>query len=177
MTSAMPEATEQKERQLPVWAPWAIAVVVVAVAAFAVLEITDEPPVASGRLTKVFSIEQASGQRVLTGVEVEIRNTTADELLLRHVEARMKAGEEEHSDSAAAAPDYPKYFRAYPAFKQSDAPPLPFETKFAPGEQKPGLFIFTFPVSRVDFDKRSSLELRVTFYGRKPVVLAENVQQ
>jgi hypothetical protein len=168
-----PATSEPRERALPVWAPWAIAVLVIVVAAFAVLWLTDEPPVATGEITKVFAVQQPGAERVLAGVELRIRNATDKELLVRHVEVAGRFGEEEFKDTSAAAGDYPRYFQALPDLKQSDAPPLPFETRIAAGAERSALLLVTFPVNRERFDQRTDLRVNLGFYGRKPVVFAE----
>ena len=74
-------------------------------------------------------------------------------------------------DQPAAAADHANYFRALPALKQSDAPPLGFETKVPVGGEVDGLLIVGYPVDKAAFDARQSLEVNIGLYGQKPLLL------
>jgi hypothetical protein len=161
------------ERELPPWAPWLIAAVGLAIAAVAFLFVTKEPPSATGKITKIFAVEQKGSERVLVGVEVMIRNETEKELLTRDVSLKVKAGGQEYIDSAAASGELDRYYQAYPEFKQSDFPPLAFETKIPRYGMTEGVVVFGIPISKEQFDARQSLEVNIRLYGRKPLVLSE----
>jgi hypothetical protein len=109
---------------------------------------------------------------VIAGVEISLRNAYDKEIIVRGINAKLVTADgQEQTDQAAAAGDHARYFQAIPQLKQSDAPPLAFDTKLAPGQQLTGLAMFTFPVTKDGFDKRKSLDVRVDFYGMKPVTL------
>ena len=162
-----------RERELPLWAPWVIAAIGIAIAAAAFLYVTKEPPSASGKITKVFAVEQKGSERVLVGVEVAIRNETEKELLTRDVSLKVKAGGQEFTDTAAASGELDRYYQAYPDFKQSDFPPLAFETKIPRYGMTEGVVVFGIPVTKEQFDAREALEVNIRIYGRKPLVLKE----
>jgi hypothetical protein len=165
------DAPERKS-PLAVIAPWLIAAIVIAVGAYLFVRVTEQPPVAEGKLTKLFAIEQTGAERVIVGTEVSLRNAYDKEIIVRGVTAKIVTAEgQDQTDSAAAAGDHARYFKALPQLKQSDAAPLAFDTKLAPGQQLTGLALFTFPVTKDAFDKRKSLEVRIDFYGMKPVTL------
>ena len=170
MMEATP-STGPKERNLPIFAPWAIALVAIAIGAFLFLRVTKDPPSSSGSITKIFVFQQPGVDRVMVGVEVSVKNETDQGLLVRDVKAKTKVGDDELTDAPAAAAEHERYFKAYPEFKQSDAPPLKFETRVPPGQETRGLLIFGFPVSKEKFDKRSGFEVGIGLYGRPPLVL------
>jgi hypothetical protein len=173
-TSAHIPFSDAPERKSPiaVIAPWLIAAVVIAVGAYLFLRLTEAPPVAEGKITKLFAIEQQGAERVIAGVEISLRNAYDKEIIVRGINAKLVTADgQEQTDQAAAAGDHARYFQAIPQLKQSDAPPLAFDTKLAPGQQLTGLAMFTFPVTKDGFDKRKSLDVRIDFYGMKPVTL------
>ena len=172
-SSPVPIEFATTERGLPPWAPWLIAIVSIAIVTAAFLFVTKEPPSASGKITKVFAVAQQGTERVLVGVEVLIRNETEKELLTRDVTLTIKTGGQELSDTAAASGDLDRYYKAYPDFKQSDFPPLAFETKIPRYGSTEGVLVFGFPVAKDKFDGREALTLTIKLYGRKPLILNE----
>jgi hypothetical protein len=172
-----PPASPPKERELPPWAPWLIAVVAIAIITAAFMFVTKEPPSATGKIAKIFAVEQTGTERVLVGVEVLIRNETEKELLTRDVSLKLKAAGQEYLDTAAASGELDRYYQAYPEFKQSDFTPLAFETKIPRYGSTEGVLVFGFPISKEKFDNREVLELNIKLYGRKPLVLREEKEQ
>jgi hypothetical protein len=164
---------EQNERTLPPYAPWLIAIGAIAVLTAAFLFATKEPPSASGKVAKVFAMQPPGSERVLVGVELEIKNETGDELLVRGVNVKVKAGDQEFADDTAAAREHQRYFDAFPDFKQSQAAPLAFETKIPPRGQISGLAIVSYPIPKDVFDKRTSTQVTVSLYGRKPLTIVQ----
>jgi hypothetical protein len=171
--SPTPFGAEPKERNLPLWAPWLIAAVGIAIITTAFLLLTKEPPSASGKITKIFAVEQTGSERVLVGIEVAIRNETEKELLTRDVSLKVRAGGQEYTDSAAPSGELDRYYQAYPEFKQSDFPPLAFETKIPRYGSTEGVLVFGVPITKSAFDARESLEVNIKLYGRKPLILTE----
>jgi hypothetical protein len=153
-------------------APWLIAVIVIAVGAYLFLRVTEAPPVAEGKITKLFAVGQQGADRVIVGVEMSLRNAYDKEIIVRGVSAKLVPPQgDEQTDQAAAAGDHQRYFQVIPQLKQSDAPPLAFDTKLAPGQSLTGLALFTFAVNKDAFDKRKSLDVRIDFYGMKSITL------
>jgi hypothetical protein len=166
--------SDAPERKSPIAmiAPWLIAAIVIAAGAYLFLRVTEAPPVADGKITTLFAVEQQGAERVIVGVEISLRNAYEKEIIVRGVKAKIVTADgQEETDAAAAGSEHARYFQAIPQLKQSDAPPLAFDTKLAPGQQMTGLAMFTFPVNKDGFDKRKSLEVRLDFYGMKPVTL------
>jgi hypothetical protein len=160
------------ERKSPfaVIAPWLIAAAVIAVGAYAFVHFTEAPPVASAQVTKSFAVQQPGADQTLVGVEVTLKNVYDKDVIVRGIHAKLKtADDKEFTDQAAAAGDQAGYFKAIPEFKQSDAPPLAFDTKLAPNQEIRGLIIVGFPVTKDAFDHRKNFVITMDFYGMKPV--------
>lgn len=162
----------EKKSPLAAFAPWLIAAVVIAAGAYLFLRVTAAPPVATGKVNKVFAVEQPGTERVIVGIECDLRNAYEKEIIVRGVSVKLVTDKgEEQTDQASAGAEHQRYFQAFPQLKQSDAPPLTFDTKLAPGQQTTGLVMVSFPVTKQSFDQRKDLTLTVSFYGMKPVTL------
>lgn len=162
----------EKRSPLAVIAPWLIAAVVIGVGAYLFARFTQDPPVASGKITKIFAVEQTGVERVIVGIEVQLQNVYEKEIMVRGVQVKLTTDKgEEQTDQASAAGEHARYFQALPQLRQSDAPPLAFETKLAPGQQTMGLIMVSFPVAKQSFDQRKDLSVVISFYGMKPVTL------
>lgn len=157
---------------IAVIAPWLVAAVVIAVGAYLFVRFTEAPPVAEGKITKLFAVQQPGVDRVIVGIEIHLKNAYEKEIYVRGINAKLvTADKQEFTDQAAAGGEHQSYFKAIPGLKQSDAPPLAFDTKLTPGQETTGLLIVGFPVTKDAFDHRQSLEVRLDFYGMKPVTL------
>src|ERR1700760_3575586 len=66
---------DSPERSLPPVVPVLIAAVVIGIIVFFVARTNRQVPPATGSITKVFAVEQSSKDRVLVGVEVNIKNS------------------------------------------------------------------------------------------------------
>lgn len=165
--------SDAPERKSPiaVVAPWLIAAIVIAVGAYLFLRVTEAPPVADVKITKLFAVQQTGVDRVIVGIEVNVRNVYEKEIIVRNINVKLVTADgNESTDQPAGAGEDQRYYKAFPELKQSDAPILRFDTKLAPGEQTIGLLLVGFPVTKDAFNKRKSLEVRMDFYGMKSVV-------
>lgn len=79
-------------------------------------------------------------------------------------------GETRRSLGASDA-DFDKVFRAYPQLAPVRMDPLRRARQIQPGESVDGLVVFSYPLSREDWDKRKSMEVTITFNGAKDVTL------
>jgi hypothetical protein len=66
-----------------------------------------------------------------------------------------------------------RYYQAFPALKQNALAALLPEAKIAPGAQQQGTMVFSFPVSKDQFDHRQSLTVTIQPYDQKAVVLTK----
>ena len=71
----------------------------------------------------------------------------------------------------ASTSDFDKVFQAYPQLAPLRMDPLRRGMQIQPGESVDGLVVFSFPISRDDWDKRKSMQVTVSFNGAKDVVL------
>jgi hypothetical protein len=160
----------ERRSPLSIIAPWLIAAIVIVAGAYLFVHFTEAPPVAQGKITKLFAVQQPGADRVIVGIEMNLKNAYDKDIIVRGLNAKLVTADgKDYSDQAAAAGEHERYYKAIPELKQSDAPPLLFDTKLAPGQETTGLLIVGFPITKDAFDKRKSLEVRVDFYGMKPV--------
>jgi uncharacterized protein DUF4352 len=165
------DAPERKS-PLATVAPWLIAAVAIAVGAFLFVRVTEAPPVAEAQVTKSFAVQQPGADQTLVGIELTLKNVYDKDVIVRGIHAKLTTADgKEFIDQAAAAGDQANYFKAIPELKQSDAPPLAFDTKITPGQEIRGLIVLGFPVPKDAFDKRKSLAVTMDFYGMKPIVI------
>jgi hypothetical protein len=163
--------TPERRSPLSIVAPWLIAAIVIAAGAYLFVYFTEAPPVAQGKITKLFAVEQPGADRVIVGIEMHLKNAYEKDIIVRGVSATLiTADGKDYTDQAAAAGEHQRYYQAIPELKQSDAPPLAFDTKLTPGQETTGLLIVGFPVTKDAFEKRKSLEVKINFYGMKPVI-------
>jgi hypothetical protein len=164
--------SDAPERKSPLQtiAPWLIAAVAIAVGAYLFLRVTEDPPVAEVKITKLFAAQQPGVDRVVVGIETRVKNIYTKDIIVRGIHAKLvTADQQTYTDQPAAAGENARYFAAIPELKQSDAPQLLFDTKLTPGQETSGLLMVGFPVTKEAFDKRQSLEVKIDFYGMKPV--------
>jgi hypothetical protein len=169
----MTEEFDTAERTLPPLVPVLIAAVVVAVVVFVVVRTTTSKTPASGNITKMFHVEQSSGDRILVGIEVHVKNMGKAPVWVRGVDVKLTTPKGEFTDQPAPGVDHPRYMQAFPDLKQSNAAPLSMDTKLLPGTERDGLLIVAFPVNKDDFEKRRAVEVKVNFYDQKPLVMKQ----
>jgi hypothetical protein len=167
----MTEEFDSPRRSLPPVGPVLIAAVVLGIVIYAILHFTATPTPATGNITKMFHVEQSTGDRVLVAVEVHLKNMSQKPVWVKGVDVKLTTPSGEFTDKPAPGSDNARYFEAYPALKLSDAAPLTIDTKIQPGSERDGLLIVAFPVNKDGFEKRQALEVTVHFYDQKPLVL------
>jgi hypothetical protein len=171
--AAAPNVYEMDSSRPSLLKPIGIAIVVIAIVASAVVYFTRIPPVSAGKIEKVVPVEQNTKDRVLVTIEASVRDLSQHDIFVRSVDAKITTPKGEASDVPAPVPDLPRYFSAYPALKQSDAPPLADNFRISPGEERKGMFVVGFPVTKDEFERRQSLEVTVHFYNQRPLVIKQ----
>jgi hypothetical protein len=71
----------------------------------------------------------------------------------------------------ASTADFDKVFQAYPQLAPLRMDPLRRDTQIQPGQSLDGLVVFSYSISREDWDKRKSMQVTVSFNGAKDVTL------
>src|SRR5438270_4675664 len=149
---AAPNVYEMDSTRPSLLKPIGMAIVIIAICAVVVLYFTRIPPVAAGKIERVVPVEQTTKDRVLVTVEASVSNLSQHDIFVRSVDAKITTPKGAASDVPAPVTDLPRYYSAYPALKQSAAPPLADNFKISPGQELKGMFIVGFPVTKDDFD-------------------------
>jgi hypothetical protein len=71
----------------------------------------------------------------------------------------------------ASGPDFNKVFQAYPQLAPLRMDPLRRDIQIQPGQSVDGLVVFSYPLSREQWDSRKSMQVTVSFNGAKDVTL------
>ena len=71
----------------------------------------------------------------------------------------------------ASTADFDKVFQAYPQLAPLRMDPLRRDAQIQPGQSLDGLVVFSYPISRDDWDKRKSAQVTVSFNGAKDLIL------
>jgi len=149
----------------------AIAIAGVAIVVAIVMYVARYKPVSAGSLGDVASVELADHNSVLVAVNVTVRNIGQKPLWIHEISAGVDTDKGKFTDTAASAVDFDRYYQAYPMLKQHALPALMPEMKLAPGGEKSGTVIVSFPVNEDTFNKRKSLSVTVEPYDQRPLVL------
>ena len=72
---------------------------------------------------------------------------------------------------AASQADFDKVFQAYPQLGPMRMDPLRRNIQIQPGQSVDGLVVFSYPLSREDWDKRKAMQVTISFNGAKDVTL------
>lgn len=71
----------------------------------------------------------------------------------------------------ASGPDFDKVFQAYPQLAPLRMDPLRRDIQIQPGQSVDGMMVFSYPLSREQWDTRKSMQVTVSFNGAKDVTL------
>ncbi|MGA9529829.1 MAG: hypothetical protein WBS24_17080 [Terriglobales bacterium] len=163
------------KRNLPPAGIVLISIAIIAVI-IAVIAFRERPkPQGGGSIHFVTGVE-VPGQTpamTLAAITFTLRNTADKTLWVRSLKAQLTGADgRTYEDEAASAVDIDRYYQLFPSLKESSEPPLPPETKLAPGAEKAGTILVTFPITKEGFDQRKSLTVTIQPYDQPvPVVL------
>ena len=130
-------------------------------------------PVASGFIVDVSSV-QLQDNTSLAAIQLRITNSTPKQWYIENIKATVKTAQGEYTDdSAAAATDSERYFQAFPALGQAGTNVLKFDQKLAPGQQESGTVVFSFPITKDQFDQRQSITVVVKPFDNLPVTFTK----
>jgi hypothetical protein len=79
---------------------------------------------------------------------------------------------ETRRSAAASQADFDKVFQAYPQLAPMRMDPLRRELQIQPGQSADGLVVFSYPLSREDWDKRKSMQVTLSLNGAKDVTIS-----
>jgi hypothetical protein len=160
------------KRSLPPVAPVAIALVVVAIVIGIVAYTQRAKPVARGSIDEVWFSQPSNMPDPMILIAVTLRNVGEKPLYIKSIKAALRTDEAEHSDDAASASDYERYFQAYPDL-QGHGSPLQVETKIPPGTEQKGLIMVSFPVPSEVYERRQDIIVTIQPYDQNPIVIHE----
>jgi len=161
------------KRTLP---PAGIVLICIAAVAIIVgiLAFTERPkPQGAGSIDFVSAAEVPGQDMILAAITVTLRNTGKRSLWIHTLKAQLTTADDKvYDDEAASAVDLDRYYRAFPALKESVEPPLSPETKLLAGGEQKGTIVVGFKVTKAAFDQRKSLTVSIQPYDQVlPVVL------
>jgi len=131
-------------------------------------------PQGAGQIDNIAAVEIPNQNAMLVAITVTLQNSGEKPLWIHTIQGKLKTASQEHSDDAASAVDFDRYFQAFPALKQNSKAALTPETKILPGQKASGTVIVTFPVKQDDFDKRQSISVVIQPYDQPlPVTLTK----
>jgi hypothetical protein len=165
----------------------ACCIPVIAIAAY--VYIGHRPPVHSGQVLSVnvypihrdlrtrSSTEGVGGQsdvfdEVIVLTDVRIKNTSKDLPLYLHDMAAVVSLPDGDQRSTDVSPsDFDKVFLAYPELKPLRKDAMPRDITLGPGQQREGMMIFNYQISKAQWDQRSRFDIEVSFINQKPLII------
>ena len=166
----MGEEFDKAKWTLPPWQPVVIALAIVAVVVAFLSWITRAKPQGKATIDNM-NVVQIQGDSVLVAVNVTLNNSGQKPLWIHDITAQLKTDKGDFSDEAAPAVDAERYYQAFPDLKQNTLAALLPEAKIAPGGAQKGTIVFSFPVTKDQFEKRKALTVTIQPYEQKPVVM------
>lgn len=153
-------------------------IVILSIAAVAIIlgifSFTERPkPQGAGSIDFVSAADVPGQNMILAAVTLTLRNATPKPLWIHTVKAQLTTADGKSlEDEAASAVDLDRYYKAFPALKESAEPPLSPETKLLAGASQKGTIIVGFKLTKQEFDQRRSLTVTIQPYDQAlPVVL------
>lgn len=187
----MTEELDSARWNLPPVVPVVIAAAVLAMVLGIYLASSRKPPTSTGSAVRVVALPMhietkgsiAPGQEgtidqsveksdsILVNIALDVKNAIGKPMYIKGVQAKLVTAKGEFTDDAAPASDYERIVQAYTQLGIPDMKPFQAESSIPANVDQKGLAIFSFPVSREDWDKRKSLQAIVNFYDHSPLVL------
>jgi len=126
-----------------------------------------------GGIEAVSAVELGDQKSVLVAVTLHVTNRQDRTFWVEHVKGRIETSDGQFADDAAAASDHERYFQAFPALRANTTAPLKYDTKLHSGEQARGTVVFSFPVTKAQFDARKSLQVEIEPHGMRMITIKE----
>ena len=187
----MTEELDSARWSLPPVVPVVIAAAVLAIALGIYLASSRKPPTSTGSAVRVVALPMhieskgsiAPGQEgtidenveksdsVLVNIALDVKNAIGKPMYIKGLQAKLVTEKGEFTDDAAPASDYERIVQAYQQLSIPDLKPFQVESSIPANADQKALAIFSFPVSRDDWDKRKSLQATVNFYDHSPLVI------
>lgn len=115
---------------------------------------------------------------VIVLANVKIKSTTQLPLYLNDMWGDLTLHNGTTKESlAAGSSDFGKVFVAYPKLVSAEKTPMPQGITLQPGQEIDGQMIFSYPVSKQDWDARQGFTVTVNFTNQKPLVLPSSAAE
>jgi hypothetical protein len=108
---------------------------------------------------------------VFAHVRLNNPNTTPITVVDNWAVITMPDGETQRSLGASQVA-FDKVFQAYPQLAPMRMDPLRRDAQIPPGQSMDGLVVFSYQLSKEQWDKRKSMQVTITFNGAKDVTLS-----
>jgi hypothetical protein len=129
-----------------------------------------------GGIEAVTAVELGDQKSVLVAVTLHMTNGQDRPFWIEHIKGRLDTSDGQFADDAAAASDHERYFQAFPALRASTTAPLKYDTKLQSGEQVRGTVVFSFPVTKAQFDARKSLSVDIEPHAMRMITIREEAR-
>lgn len=149
-----------------------IGIAIVAVVGALLVFTNRAKPVVAGGITNISAV-QLQDNSVLVAVQLNISNSTPKQWFIQSIKATVTTPQGEYSDDAATATDSQRYFQAFPDLGQAGTEVLKFDQKLASGQQETGTVVFSFPITKDQFDQRKSLTVTIHPFDNLPVTFTK----
>jgi hypothetical protein len=187
----MTEELDSARWSLPPVVPVVVAAAVLAIVLAVYLLSSKQPPTSSGSAVRVVALPMhieskgsiAPGQEgtidqnveksdsLLVNVALDVKNAIGKPMYIKGIDAKLVTDKGEFTDHAAPASDYERIVQAYPQLGIAQMKPFQSESSIAANTEQQGLAIFSFPVSREDWDKKKLLQASISFYDHAALVI------
>ena len=187
----MSEEFDSARWSLPPVVPVLIAAAVLALLLGTYLVSSKKPPTSSGSAIRVVTLPlhiESKGSiapgangtldqnveksdSLVVNMSLDVKNAIGKPMYIKGIQAKLVTDKGEFNDDAAPASDYERILQAYPQLAIPDSKPFQSESSIAANVDQRGLAIFSFPISRDDWDKRKSLRASISFYDHAPLVI------
>ena len=172
------EEMDKAKWQLPPAQIVGVGVAVVLIVGLIIGWIFRYQPAASGQVREVFAVETTDKSSVLCTVLISVRNEFDRSIFIKEMKGTLTTADgKTYDDTPASEVDYERYFQAFPDLRAHALSALKPETKIVPGQQASGTLVFGFPVTKEQFDSRKNLEITITPYDRRAIVISEKPQK
>jgi hypothetical protein len=155
-----------------------VRIVLICIAAVAVVvgiyAFKERPkPQGTGSIDFVAAAEVPGQDTILVAITTTLKNTGEKPLVIHTITAQLTSeGGKTFEDEATPAVDFERYYRGFPALKESSEAPLIPDTKLPPRGELRGTIIVSFKVTKEAFDRRKSLTVTIQPYDQVlPVLL------
>lgn len=171
-------------------ATFGIAAVVVTLAIAIFVYIVKKPPVSAGEVLEVnyypvhTTFSGGAGSVGMQGnnetfdqllilAKVRVRNQTNIPLFLQDIAATVTMPDgTEQRNTAAGATDAGRLFEAFPSLASLRSAPFDRDATVNPGQSTEGLAIFTFPMTRQQWDSRKAANIVVSLIHQNDLVIS-----